>query len=166
MNGRRLKLLLCAALLCPGSGCLLVRHSTRVVRDNEAIQPVRFESEQARKMFEAGVHEVQAHKESFGGDVFALPLVCWVSHVSELSDNAIYNDQISSCDANGDGFITLQEAVNYRSRVDERIAQIAKARAAASKGSPPLAEPPIPPASPDNSPAPALIHISSRSSSS
>jgi hypothetical protein len=165
MNGHRLKLLLCAALLCHGSGCLLVRHSTRVVRDNEPIRSMAFESEQAKRVFEAGVHEMQAHRTGYGGDVFALPFICWVSHSNELSDNAIYNDQMAACDANGDNCITLQEAANYRSRVDERIAQMEKAKAAEAKTASTLPEPPKPTEPPDKSAPPALIHVSSRSSS-
>ena len=120
--GHRRQLLVCAVLLCCSSGCLFVRHNTRVVREKEALRPIRFESDQARSVYEAGVHELQAHKDTSGGDVFAIPFLCWSSHVDQLSDNAIYNDQQSACDTNGDNMITLEEALAYRVKVTERMA--------------------------------------------
>ncbi len=130
----RLSLLLCAVLSCSLSGCLFVRHSTRIVREKEAIHPIRFESEQAQRVFEAGVHELQARKETSGGEVTAVPFLCWYSYMNQLSDNAIYNDQESACDLNGDGFITLEEALAYRAKVEERIAAMDKAKPADAKG--------------------------------
>ena len=47
-----------------------------------------------------------------------------VRGANELSDNAIYNDQISVCDSNGDSLVSTQEAVAYRSIV---VAQISEA---------------------------------------
>jgi hypothetical protein len=128
-NWRRLA---CALLLSCTSGCLFVRHNTRVVREKEALRPIQFESDQARSVFEAGVHELQAHKETSGGDVVAVPLLCWYSHVNELSDNAIYNDQESACDTNGDNIITLEEALPYRAKVTERMAMVDKSKPAKS----------------------------------
>ncbi|MEN6449424.1 MAG: hypothetical protein ABFC96_02950 [Thermoguttaceae bacterium] len=153
----RFSLLAFATLSCALSGCLFVRHSTRIVREKEAVHPIRFESDQAKTVFEAGVHQLQAHKETFGGDVLAVPFVCWRSHVNELSDNAVYNDQESACDLNGDGFISLEEALAYRAKVEDQVTAMNQAKAADatgdSKGSTPVARRPN-----DLKPPPGLIH--------
>ncbi len=115
-------------LLVFESGCLIVHNSTRVVRDNEPLRSVRFESEQARAAFEAGVNEMKAHKKKLQSVDLAVPFLCLVSRTSELSDNAVYNDEIVVCDANGDGYITEQEASAYGAQVAERI-RTDKARA-------------------------------------
>lgn len=118
--------LACVLLLSCTSGCLFVRHNTQVVREKEAVRPIQFESDQACNVFEAGVHELQSSKKPSDADVLAVPFLCLYSHSSVLSDNAIYNDQESACDTNGDNMITLQEALDYRARVTERMATAGK----------------------------------------
>jgi hypothetical protein len=125
--------LVAATLFCSFSGCLFVNHSTKVVRDKEPMQRVAFESEQARQSFMAGVHDLQSHKQSYNFQVSAMPLLWWRSSANELSDNAIYNDQISVCDTNGDGFISTQEAVTYRSIVAAQISEAEKNKLRASQ---------------------------------
>ena len=105
---------------------------------------------------------MQALKESSEPQLFAVPFVCWISHTSELSDNAIYNDQAAICDVKGDRFITLQEAANYRARVDEKVA-LAQAKAAKADGNEPKPAGPAAVTQKDADPPPALIHFSSRS---
>jgi len=122
---------LCVVLLCLCSGCLGVRHTTRVIRENEQPRPVRFESEQARNLFQAGVNQMKAHKETTNFQL-SFSLLGWRSQADVLSDNAVYNDEVLACDANGDGLITVQEAVAYRARVDEKIAAL-EAKAAEAK---------------------------------
>ena len=137
MNRRWLALSLGTMLLGCAPGCLLVHQSTRVVRDKEPMRTVQFESEQAQRLFETGVHQMQAHKDYSQPDVFALPLVCLLIRGNELSDNAVYNDQAGICDANGDGFITLQEAQSYRAGTDAKVAAIQQAKVAKHGSSPP-----------------------------
>ncbi|MCE5269447.1 MAG: hypothetical protein LLG00_16345 [Planctomycetaceae bacterium] len=153
----RLCMAICAFLACALSGCLFVRHSTHVVREKEPIHPVRFESEQAKTVFEAGVHQLQAHKETSGGGLVAVPFICWYSHVNELSDNAIYNDQESACDLNGDNLISLEEALAYRSRVEQRVAAIDKPKGTDAKPEPPGGGP-IARNPGDFTPPPGLLH--------
>jgi hypothetical protein len=112
---------LAMALLVFQPGCLIMHNSTRVIRESEPLRPVRFESEQARSVFEDGVSEARAHKKKYESCEFAVPFVCLLSRTSEVSDNAVYNDQVVFCDANGDGLITEQEAAAYRALVAERI---------------------------------------------
>lgn len=129
------RLLWCIALLCACPGCLGVRHSTHVVRENEKPRPVRFESEQAKNLFDSGVKQMQAHKESSNVQV-SFSWFFWKSQDEKLSDNAVFNDEAGLCDANGDGVIGVQEAYAYRARVDEKMQLIeaqALARAKESK---------------------------------
>jgi hypothetical protein len=120
---KRLTILsLCAASLCCVTGCLFVRHSTSMVRDKEPLLPIRFESDRAKQYFLSGVHDLQSHKEGSDIQICAVPFLWWYSSASELSDNAIYNDQISVCDSNGDGLITTDEAMAFRAKVTEQLA--------------------------------------------
>ena len=109
-----------AILLVFESGCLVVHTSTRVLRENEAMRLVRFESEQARSVFESGVREMQAHKKNYHSDALAIPFLCLFARTTELLDNAVNNDQVTLCDADGDNVVTEQEAFAYRARVAEK----------------------------------------------
>jgi hypothetical protein len=123
-------LCLFAAVLCASSGCLFARHSTNVVREKETPRAVRFESDQARGLFEAQVAELKSHKEATNGKVFFVPFIVWYSRMDVLSDNAIYNDQALACDLNGDGLISVQEAFAYSEKMKEKAEQLAKQKAA------------------------------------
>jgi len=116
--------LLGVTLLGSCSGCLFTRHTTNVVRQNEALRPVRFESEQAQSVFEAGVAETKSRKEGSNPRLFAIPFVLWYSRVDAISDNAAHNDAAALCDANGDGLITLQEALAYSARFPQEKAKV------------------------------------------
>ncbi len=111
----------CAAILSACSGCLFVRHSTRVIRENEPQRPVRFESEQAQNLFEGPVAELKSQKTGSNPQVFFIPFLCWYSREDVLSDAAVYNDQIAACDTNGDQVISLEEAAAYRAVHDAKI---------------------------------------------
>jgi len=162
MNPRILLLVLFGTMSCCLSGCLFVRHATNVVREKEQQHPTQFESKRAQDFFVAGVHDLQTHKSSMDVQVSAVPFLWWYSQTKELSDNAIYNDQISVCDANWDGVISMEEAVVYRANVAEKISAVEKAKATP----PATTEPgtaPLPASSPSN-PPPGLIHLSSQTS--
>jgi hypothetical protein len=117
----RCMLCLLAVSACELSGCLFVHHHTSYIREKEQVRPLTFESPEAQFAFESGVNDLKAHQESTGFNVTAIPLLFWISTDSKLSDNAIYNDQESVCDINGDRLITLQEAAAYRHNVSERL---------------------------------------------
>jgi hypothetical protein len=73
---------------------------------------------------------MKAHKEVSNFQL-SFSLLGWRSQADVLSDNAVYNDEILACDANGDGLITVAEAAAYRARVDAKIAALeAKAKEA------------------------------------
>lgn len=101
-------------------GCLFVRHNTRVVRQNEKPRPMQFQSEQARSLFEAGLVDAKSNKELSNAQVTAVPLLFWYSRLDVPSDNAVYNDQLLLCDANGDGMVADHEAAGYRQAVQAK----------------------------------------------
>jgi hypothetical protein len=165
MNRRWFVLSLGMMLLGCAPGCLMVHQSTRVVREKEPLRSVRFESEQTQRLFETGAHQMQAHKDYSQPDIFALPFLCLLIRGNELSDNAVYNDQAGICDANGDGFITLQEAQTYRAGVDTKMAAIQQAKTAKHGTSPAMPDGgaiTVTPQQQGPEQPPALIHISSR----
>lgn len=120
---------LLALAIGPCSGCLFVRHSTRVVRKDEPVRHVEFESPQAQNLFEGGVTQLKPHQDTANPQVVAVPLLFWYSRTDVLGDGAFYNDQILGCDTDGDGLITLAEAEAFRARAG------AEAQAAKSAGS-------------------------------
>jgi len=124
--------------------------------------PARFESEQAHQYFAAGVHDLQTHKKSYNFQVSAMPLLWWRSSSNELSDNAIYNDQVSVCDTNGDGLITMQEALAYRSIVASEL-RLAE-RTQFTEPKPDASATPSGPPNQLRTTPPSLIHSSTRSS--
>ena len=123
------RLFWCILALCLCLGCLGVKHSTRVIRENEKPRPVRFESQQAKNLFDAGVNQMKANKESKNLQV-SFSWFFWKSQDEKLSDNAVFNDEAMLCDTNGDGVIAVQEAYAYRARVDEKM-QLIEAQALA-----------------------------------
>ena len=121
-------LAICALLLASSSGCLFVRHSTRVVRDKETPRAVQFESDAARNQFESGLAEIKPQVSNADNpQITAVPLLFWYSTTDKLSDTAVRNDQLLICDANGDGFITAQEAAAYHTNAQSQ-ASIAAAK--------------------------------------
>lgn len=121
---RRLIVLGCALALATCSGCLITRHTTNVVRKNEKPRAVRFESAQAKNVFDGKVLETREKLASMSNPrVVAVPFLLWWSSTDMLSDNALRNDQLSICDVNGDGVISLAEANVFAAKVDERLAE-------------------------------------------
>ena len=84
-----------------------------LLRKNETVTTIEFESE------EAGILFHKAHRRATGGsgqeehDCIIIPFIIAHGTHTKLSDNARYNDEISKCDANRDGLITLIEARIY-----------------------------------------------------
>ena len=120
-----LSIVCCTALIAFSSGCLFTRVTTNVVRKNEKPRAVAFESPQAKNIFDGKLAEAKANLPSNNSNpkVVAVPfLLLWAS-TDVVSDNAIRNDQLTICDTNGDGVITLDEATMYAAKVDEKIAK-------------------------------------------
>lgn len=107
----RLWLPLAMAGVC--SGCLFTHHQTNMVRQDEIRREVEFESLAARQAFSARAYDAAAREKATKTKVVAIPFLLWQSRMDVLSDNAYYNDQVVACDTNGDGRITVAEAVAY-----------------------------------------------------
>lgn len=105
----------CGLLVCC-TGCLFTRHSTRVVREDEKLCPVRFESPEAQEAFNARLAEMKERGEGDKGQFAAIPFLLWYCRNDVLSDNARFNDQAAICDANRDGVIALREAEAYMAK--------------------------------------------------
>lgn len=120
----RLAIVCCAAILTLNSGCLITRYKTNVVRQNEKPRAVKFESSQAKNIFDG--KEIEAKTRLTGPSnprIVAVPFLLLWSSTDVVSDNGIYNDQLAICDSNGDGFITTDEATTYSAKVDQMVAQ-------------------------------------------
>jgi hypothetical protein len=95
-----------------------------VVRGNERWQPVRFESDEARAAFDARANDKSVRDESHRDNTFAVPFLLFYRRESVLSDAAWHNDQITACDTNGDGLITLEEALAYNPKYAGEITKV------------------------------------------
>ncbi|MDA7978661.1 MAG: hypothetical protein MPJ50_07820 [Pirellulales bacterium] len=116
MNARTLPLLLALALLIPSSGCLLTHASERVIRADEQLYEVGFQSPLAEETFLACVAHPDASEAGKSDSFLGIPFLLALARSERLSNNAIHNDQIILCDTNGDGLITNLEALRYRDR--------------------------------------------------
>ena len=112
-GSRRIGILLPLVLLCFCSGCLFTHHSTNVVRQDEPPREVQFESLSAQQAFNAKAFDEEARQKAAKTDFVAIPFLLWWSKMDVLSDGAYYNDQVAVCDIDGDGLITVGEALAY-----------------------------------------------------
>lgn len=106
------KTLLVAAfgLICVSQiGCLLSHSNHVVVRQEEALQPVTFESEEARNLFESIVKNAIKEDSELGNASFAIPFIVGLEKSTKLSKSAIRNDVATRVDLNGDRLITEYE---------------------------------------------------------
>jgi hypothetical protein len=113
---------LAGTLIAGCTGCLFTRHSTNVIRKNEKLAIVQYESQQAENVFTAAVADKRKYKSLSNPKVTAIPFVLWYSRVDELSDNAVFNDAAAACDADGDRVISLAEALRFQSKVEIEVA--------------------------------------------
>lgn len=116
MNMRAMKSLLALTLLCPCAGCLFTHASERVIRADEQLYEVSFESPLAEETFQACVAHPNADGDGQSGSFVGIPFLLAWARSERLSKNAVHNDQIILCDTNGDGMITNLEALRYRDR--------------------------------------------------
>jgi hypothetical protein len=116
----------CTLILGVNSGCLITRHSTNIVRKNEKLRPVQFESAEAKNLFDGKLAQAKSDQGMKNPQVFAVPFLLWYSSTDVVSDNGVYNDQLAICDTNGDGFITDREAMIYAAKSDKQDKQLAQ----------------------------------------
>ena len=95
------------------SGCLVMGSKHEVLRKDETVKKIEFESEEAGILFHKVRRQATAHGGQEEHDCIVIPFIIAHNTHRKLSDNARYNDEISKCDANGDGHITLIEAKIY-----------------------------------------------------
>ncbi len=102
----------CLAVSCvvAFSGCLLNYSHHSVVRQDEVLQPLTFESEQAKLSFEERVDAAMDSDRTQSERSFGIPFLIGVNRSSDLSEAAIRNDTATRLDVNGDRFISEYEA--------------------------------------------------------
>jgi hypothetical protein len=105
------------------SGCLIIRHTTNIVRKNEKPRAVQFESAQAKNVFDGKLADVKSRQSMSNPHVLAVPFLLLNSSAEVVSDNGMFNDQALLCDSNGDGIITLKEAQIYAARAEPNTVQ-------------------------------------------
>ena len=115
MTARMHRLAFALAMLACSSGCLMMRMRERVAREGEQRFPVRFQSAYAKRQFQQYALDDKARRKTSSSTDLIIPFVIWDSDSSVLSQNAYYNDQIVSCDANSDGLLTDAEIAEYSS---------------------------------------------------
>ena len=107
ISDRFFALLLLAICLLTLPGCLLNHSRHTVVRQNEPLRSVAFESEQARIAFEEIVKEKSEDSESDAQ--LAIPFLLGLDWSNRLSASAVRNDAIAQLDINRDGIISDYE---------------------------------------------------------
>jgi hypothetical protein len=95
------------------SGCLLNHSQKRVIREDERRMHVHFESPSAAESFNKVANSEDMRKANGSSSSFGIPFVVGLSHEAVPSQNAFYNDQVTRCDANSDGFISNEEAQSF-----------------------------------------------------
>lgn len=105
-------LALSAAICCTSTGCLL-SHSNRVVlRQTESLQPVTFESDESKSIYESAVSSAVASGKSEAS--LAIPFLVGLERTRTVAENAVRNDVAKQFDMNGDLYITDAEADHFR----------------------------------------------------
>jgi len=115
MTARMYRMAIVLAMLASSGGCLMMRMRERVVREGEQRFPVRFQSAYAKRQFQQYALDDKARRKTSSSADLIIPFVIWDSDSSVLSQNAYYNNQIVSCDANSDGMLTDAEVAEYSS---------------------------------------------------
>lgn len=106
-NSSSLLLLLGAILVAPLSGCLLSHSNHSVIRQDEPLLQLAFESEKARSVFESKVQKRKQEDEAHAS--FAIPFIVGLKKSVSTSENAIRNDMATMMDINGDRFLSERE---------------------------------------------------------
>lgn len=107
-------LLLCLCWLC--SGCLVSHSRKKIVREDEIRRDVVFQSPESAEKFNALASDDSMRNAEGSSSNFGIPFLVGFSHASVPSQNAYYNDQISKCDTDGDGFLSDAEVQAFVKR--------------------------------------------------
>lgn len=99
-----------AILLLPQTGCLLNHSNHTVVRQQEPLRGITFETENARKVFEASTDAAMDNDSNKSHASFGVPFLVGLEKSKSVAPNAIRNDVATRFDINGDGHISEYEA--------------------------------------------------------
>ena len=109
------------ALFCLfDAGCLVSGSRQRVIRQNEPLASVQFESQAAQQAFLSRALDDGERKSLSSSSSFGIPFLVGYSQQTVMSPNAFYNDCVARCDANHDGVITESEAAALNGGVLQR----------------------------------------------
>lgn len=100
-------ILICAfsVLSVTQTGCLISHSRHTVVRQGEPLQPVAFQSQQAKIAFEHRVQQKLEAKNNQSSSSLAVPFLLGLENSRRLSETAVRNDTAVFLDANADGII-------------------------------------------------------------
>ena len=116
---KQLFIVLICSLCAINCGCL-INHSNHVVlRQNEALRPLAFESPTARQNFESAVEYALDNEADRSRASFAVPFLFGLERSTKVAKNAIRNDLAALMDINRDGYISDYEiSVRSKTNVD------------------------------------------------
>ena len=99
-----------ALLCCIQTGCLLSHSNHVVLRQDEPLQQLTFESETARNAYEASVQQSLNDESNTSHASFGIPFIVGLQQSKKLSDSATRNDVATQFDISGDSHISDYEA--------------------------------------------------------
>ncbi|MFK7769507.1 MAG: hypothetical protein AB8B55_20000 [Mariniblastus sp.] len=99
---------ICSLVPVVFSGCLLSHSNHAIVRQNEPLKQIAFETEKARAYYEAKVSERLDNSEASAS--FGIPFIVGLEKSTTTSENAVRNDVATLLDINGDRVVSEYEA--------------------------------------------------------
>ena len=106
----RISFVFALLVLVTQNGCLLNHSQHTILRHDEPLRPVTFESESARSTFEKCVSSECKDDCRKASASFAIPFLVGLERSQTISETAIRNDVGAKFDINGDGHISDYEA--------------------------------------------------------
>ena len=100
------------AICCTGTGCLLSHSHRTVLRQTELLQPVTFESDESKSVYESAVSSAMSSGNSKAS--LAIPFLVGLERTKSVAENAVRNDVAQQFDMDGDLHITDAEAQHFR----------------------------------------------------
>ena len=95
---------------CIQTGCLLSHSNHVVLRQEEPLQQLTFESEKARNTYESNVQKALNDESNTSHASFGIPFIVGLQQSKKLSESATRNDVATHFDLNGDRLISDYEA--------------------------------------------------------
>lgn len=114
MSTRRIVAALLAVGMLAAPGCLFSGKHKRVIRQNEPIRQISFESPAAQHAFQQYALDREQRKSTGSQTTLVIPFLLATSFSNELSQNAFYNDCVARVDSNGDGMISDLEVATLQ----------------------------------------------------